>query len=163
MVVVAVTSVRPGGADLAGARRPDALEGAEQILIGVLEDQLAADVQTLAGINELLTVSGGSARTAKRVVPYILVAPTQTDAIAERALRVVREHYSGSLQAITSDVALLAKLTAAGTDARHAALLSFLLFAPEFARALIELGQQDARCWISQAHDLDELWQVSPV
>ena len=163
VVVVAVTSVRPGGAVWRVQRRPDALEGAGQILIGVLEDQLAADVQTLAGINELLTVSGGSARTAKRVVPYILVAPTQTDAIAERALRVVREHYSGSLQAITSDVALLAKLTAAGTDARHAALLSFLLFAPEFARALIELGQQDAHCWISQAHDLDELWQVGPL
>ncbi len=97
------------------------------------------------------------------MVPYILVAPSETDPIAERALRVVREHYSGSLQAITSDVALLAKLTAAGTDARHAALLSFLLFAPEFARALIELGQQDAHRWINQAHDLDELWQVSPV
>jgi NTE family protein len=163
VVVVAVTSVRPGGADLAGAQRPDALEAAGQILIGVLEDQLAADVQTLAGINELLSASGGSARTAKRVVPYILVAPTETDPIAERALRVVREHYSGSLQAITSDVALLAKLTAAGTDARHAALLSFLLFAPEFARALIELGQQDARRWISQTHDLDQLWQVSPL
>jgi NTE family protein len=160
VVVVAVTSVAPGGADLAGGQRPDALEGAGQILIGVLQDQLAADVQTLAGINELLTASGGSARAGKRVVPYILVTPAETDPIAARALRVVREHYSGSLQAITSDVALLARLTAAGADARHAALLSFLLFAPEFAQALIELGQQDARRWIGQAHDLDELWQL---
>jgi len=160
VVVVAVTSVAPGGADLAGAQRPDALEAAGQILIGVLEDQLAADVQTLAGINELLTASGGSPRAGKRVVPYILVTPAESDPIAARALRVVRAHYSGSLQAITSDVALLARLTAAGADARHAALLSFLLFAPEFAQALIELGQQDARRWIGQAHDLDELWQL---
>jgi len=97
------------------------------------------------------------------LLPYILVAPTERDPIAERALRVVREHYSGSLQAITSDIALLARLTVAGADVHHAALLSFLLFAPEFARALIELGEQDARRWIDQAHDLDELWQVGPL
>ena len=162
VVVVAVTSVRAGGADLAGARQPDALEAAGQILVGLLEDQVAADVHTLAGINELLTAHGGAASMTKSVVPYILVAPAEKDPIAERALRVVREHYSGSLRAITSDVALLAKLTAASADERHAALLSFLLFAPEFARALIELGQQDARRWMGQAHDLDQLWQVSP-
>ena len=76
---------------------------------------------------------------------------------------MVREHYSGSLQALTSDVALIARLTAAGADAPHAALLSFVLFAPEFARALIELGEQDARRWIDQAHDLDKLWQIGPL
>ena len=163
VVVVAVTSVAPGGADLAGEQRPDALEGVGQILISVLDDQLAADVQTLASINQLLTETGRAATTTKRLVPYILVAPTERDPIAVRALRVVREHYSGSLQALTSDVALLARLTAAGADAPHAALLSFLLFAPEFARALIELGEQDARRWIAQAHDLDKLWQVGPL
>ena len=73
------------------------------------------------------------------------------------------EHYSGPLQPITSDVALLARLTAAGADAHHAALLSFLLFAPEFARALIELGEQDARRWLDETHDLDALWQVGPL
>ena len=57
VVVVAVTSVAPGGADLAGAQRPDALEAAGQILIGVLEDQLAADVQTLAGIKRNLATA----------------------------------------------------------------------------------------------------------
>jgi len=163
VVVVALTSVAPGAPDLAGERRPDALEGAGQILIGVLEDQLAADVQTLASINELLIGRPRSAGTTKRLLPYILVAPTERDPIAERALRVVRQHYSGSLQAITSDIALLARLTVAGADVHHAALLSFLLFAPEFARALIELGEQDARRWIDQAHDLDELWQVGPL
>ncbi len=163
VVVVAVTSVAPGGPDLAGGQRPDALEGAAQILIGVLEDQLATDVQMLASVNALLSGPKTPVNASKRVLPYILVAPTERDPIAERALRVVREHYSGSLQTITSDVALLARLTAAGVDAHHAALLSFLLFAPEFARALIELGQQDARRWMEQAHDLDDLWQVGPL
>lgn len=163
VVVVAVTSAAPTASDLAGERRPDALEGAAQVLIGLLDDQLANDVQTLASINELIDGRGTSARTTKRQVPYILVAPTDRDPIAERALQVVRQHYSGPLQAITSDVALLARLIAAGADAHHAALLSFLLFAPEFARALIELGEQDARRWIGQTHDLDDLWQVGPL
>ncbi len=129
----------------------------------MLQAQLAADVQTLASVNQLLTGTGTSTSTTKRLVPYILVAPTERDPIAVRALRVVREHYSGSLQALISDVVLLARLTAAGADAHHAALLSFVLFAPEFARALIELGEQDARRWIDQAHDLDKLWQVGPL
>lgn len=163
VVVVAVTSAAPGASDLAGERRPDALEGAAQILIGLLDDQLAADVQTLAGINELVTGADAPARPTKRPVPYVLVAPTERDPIAQRALQVVREHYSGALQPIVSDVALLARLTAADADEHHAALLSFLLFAPEFARALIELGEQDARRWLEQPHDLDEVWQVGPL
>ena len=163
VVAVAVTPTAPGAPDLAGPQRPDALAGAAQILIGLLEDQLASDVATLASMNELVTGLGASTSTTKRRVPYILVTPSGDDPIAERALRVVREHYSGPLQAITSDVALLARLTAAGADAQHAALLSFLLFAPEFARALIELGEEDGRRWIDQTHDLDELWQVGPL
>ncbi len=160
VVVVAVTPVANGAEHLADPQRPDALAGAAQILIGLLDDQLAGDVQTLASINELVSVPDRPTDASKRRVPYIFVAPTECDPIAERALRVVREHYSSPLQAITSDVALLARLTAAGADAQHAALLSFLLFAPEFARALIELGEQDARRWLDQTHDLDELWQV---
>lgn len=163
VVVVAVTSMAPSPRDLAGEQRPDALEAAAQIFISLLDDQLTADVQTLASVNALLTGPGRSTDTTKRPVPYILVTPTETDPIAERALRVVREHYAGAAQAITSDVALLARLTAADADVHHAALLSFLLFAPEFAQALIELGQQDARRWINQAHDVDGLWQLGPL
>ena len=85
VVVVAVTSVAPGGADLAGEQMPDALEGVGQILISVLDDQLAADAQTLASINQLLTETGRAATTTKRLVPYILVAPT------EEVVRIVVE------------------------------------------------------------------------
>ncbi len=163
VVVVAASAAAPPSPDLAGEQRPDALQGAAQILIGLLDDQLANDVQTLVSVNELATGAGPSAGTTKRLVPYILVAPGGPDSIGERALRVVREHYSGTLQAITSDVALLARLTAASADAQHAALLSFLLFAPEFARALIALGEQDARRWVEETHDVDELWQAGPL
>jgi hypothetical protein len=54
------------------------------------------------------------------------------------------------------------RLTAGDADVHHAELLSFLLFAPEFARALVALGQEDARRWLAAPHDLDDLWQVGP-
>jgi NTE family protein len=77
---------------------------------------------------------------------------------------VIREHYSAPLRALRSpDIALLSRLVAGGADTQHAELLSSLLFAPEFAKALIELGQEDARRWIGQVHELDELWQVGPL
>jgi hypothetical protein len=41
--------------------------------------------------------------------------------------------------------------------------MSFLLFAPEFGRALIELGRSDAERWVEASHDLDDLWQLGPV
>jgi NTE family protein len=156
VVVVALNSLAQGPPQLAGEDRPDALQGVGQILVGLLDDQLTADVQTLATINRLGAVD--------RRIPYILVAPPQRDSIAQLALQVVREHYDGLVDAIRSpDIALLTRLTAGETDSGHAELLSFLLFAPEFSRALIELGQQDARRWIAETHDLDGLWQVGPM
>jgi NTE family protein len=165
VVVVALNPLAPGrSARLAGPRRPEALEGAAEILIGILEDQLLGDVLTLASINQLLVATRRVTAAGKRRVPYILVAPSEPDSIAQRALRVIREHYSGALQAIAApDLALLTRLTAADHDTAHAALLSFLLFAPEFAKALITLGREDAKRWISQAHDVDDLWQLSPL
>jgi NTE family protein len=164
VVVIALSSLAPGPPQLAGEQRPDALEGAGQILLGLLDDQLTADVRTLASMNALAGAVPDPSRAAKRQVPYIVIAPAGRDAIGQCALRVFREHYSSPLQAVRSpDIALLARLTAGGSDAQHAELLSFLLFAAEFAQALIELGQADARRWIDQTHDLDDLWQVGPI
>jgi NTE family protein len=164
VIVIALGSLAPGPPQLAGEERPDALEAVGQILLGLLEDQLTADLQTLVSINELTVGAPGSRIGEKRTVPYIVIAPAERDAIGQRALRVFREHYSGPLQAIRApDIALLARLIAGGADAQHAELLSFLLFAPEFSRALVELGQADARRWVEQSHDLDELWQIGPI
>ena len=164
VVAVAVSSLAPGPASLAGGRRPDALVAAGQILIGILDNQLIADVHTLAMVNALIGRRAPSASAGKRRVPYIVIAPAEPDPMAARALAIVREHYGSAVQIARSpDIALLARLTAAGDDSAHAALLSFLLFAPEFAQALIELGRQDATRWIEQAHDHDDLWQVGPL
>jgi NTE family protein len=164
VVVIAVSPLLPGPASLAGQQRPDALVAAAQILIGILDNQLIADVHTLAMVNALIGRRNRSASTGKRRVPYIVIAPAEPDPMATRALTVVRERYSSALQTARSpDIALLARLTAAGDDVAHAALLSFLLFAPEFADALIELGRHDATRWLEQTHDLDDLWQVGPL
>jgi NTE family protein len=163
VVVIAVTSLAPGPAQVAGPQRPDALAGAGQILLGLLDDQLTTDVQTLATINGLTRASRVVAGK-KRRVPYIVIAPGSRRAVGDLAVRVLRDHYGGLLQALRSpDISLLARLLAGNADAQHAELLSFLLFSPEFAAALIELGQHDAQRWVDQSHDLDDLWQIAPI
>ena len=62
VVVVAVSPMAPGPASLAGERRPDALVAAGQILIGILDNQLIADVHTLATVNALI----GQARPVRQ-------------------------------------------------------------------------------------------------
>jgi NTE family protein len=115
-------------------------------------------------MNSLMSARGSSKADRQRQVPYIVVSPRARTTIGEIALRVVREHCTGPLSLVRSpDLALLARLVAADADPQHAELLSFLLFAPQFANALIELGQQDARRWLDEQHDLDDVWQVGPL
>jgi NTE family protein len=164
VVVIGVDSLATGAAELAGERRPDALVAAGQTLLGLLDDQLRADLLTLTTINELLAAGAGHPEGGKRQVPYVVIAPAKRDEIAARALRVVREHYSGLIKSLRSpNIALLSRAVAGGADEQHAALLSFLLFAPEFTSALIELGREDAQRWLDAAHDFDELWQIGPI
>lgn len=170
VVVVALDAVAGGPAtSLAGEDRPDALAGIGQVLSGMFTDQLVADVQTLATVNRLLggadaytrsTRAAGSGRSAL----YIVVAPQRRDAIAQRALAVVRvlEATAGSVMR-HPEIAALARVVDGDADVRHADLLSLLLFTPEFSRSLIALGEDDARRWLQGPHDLDDLWQVGPL
>jgi NTE family protein len=162
VVVIALGSLAAGPAKIANDQRADALDGAGQLLQAVLGDQLTQDVQTLARRNQF------AAQTRDRVpglrqVPFILIAPRRRDTIAKLALRVFREHYSGPWQSLRSpNIALLGRLIGGGDNAQHADLLSFLLFAPEFAQALIDLGRRDARRWLKASHEFEELWQLVP-
>jgi NTE family protein len=163
VVVIGIDSLATGPPKIAGERRPDALEAAGQTLLGLLDDQLRADLLTMVTINELLA-NGGNPRKGERRVPYIVIAPARRDEIAARALRVVRERYDGLIGSLRSpNIALLSRAIAGGVDEQHAALLSFLLFAPEFTNALIELGREDAQRWLDNPHDLDDLWQVGRI
>jgi NTE family protein len=161
------TGSRPG--TLAEEERPDALVGIDQVLSGMFDDQLVADLHTLATINEILDGDAGHApspgRTIhRRRVPYIVVGPRTRDAIAERALAVARTLGATTGRAIRNpDIAALVRVVDGDADVRHAELLSLLLFTPAFARSLIDLGMEDARRWLDDSHELEGLWQVGPL
>jgi NTE family protein len=150
-------------APLAGEHRPDALEGAAQLLQAVLVDPLANDVQTLATVNALVgRRAAGEGGRGKRPTPYILVAPERRDAIGRIAKRVFKDHYADLHDAWRArDLAFLGRTVAGGADAAHGELLSYLFFAPQFARELIALGRADAERWLTAPHE-DGPWELGP-
>jgi NTE family protein len=156
--------------------RPDAYDGVSQLLQAVLVDPLVHDVHTLTTVNEVVAraepgegetagppaADPGTRRTYKRI-PYILVAPQTRNAIGELAVRAYREHYSGISGAARSrDLALLGHALDAGLNPVRGELFSYLFFAPEFARELLELGRADAKRWLSRRHD-NGPWRLRPL
>lgn len=140
-----------------GPGRPDALVGAGSVLQAVLADQLLHDVRTLATINALVQAAGADELAGRRRVPYALVAPARADTVGRIAREVFAEHYSDPLDSLRNrDLAAIGRAVAGGTDAAHGELLSYLFFAPEFTRALLDLGRRDAERRIA-----DGLWAVS--
>jgi NTE family protein len=164
IVVIGLNSIAPPSpGPLAGERRPDALEGAAQLVQAVLVDPLAHDVKTLASKNELIGPTKATA-PGKLQVPYIFVAPQTPEAIGRRAQAVYAERYAClARKREACDLAILGHALAGGSDPLHGELLSYLFFAPEFARELIELGHADACRWLAAEHDGDGPWQVGPL
>lgn len=162
IVVVALNAIATPAAQPAREHRPDALEGAAQLIQAVLVDPLAHDVATLATINALVGGSPGATHRKHRI-PYIFVAPQQRDAIGQLAREVFNEHYAHLADALHArDLAFLGRAVAGGSDPAHGELLSYLFFAPELARELIALGQADAQRWLDAPHD-DGPWQTGPL
>ncbi len=69
VIVIALGSLAPGPRRLAAEQRPDALQAVGQILLGLLEDQLTADLLTLVTINELTAGAPGSRIGERRTGP----------------------------------------------------------------------------------------------
>src|SRR3954447_22191400 len=160
VVIVALNSIAAAPPQLAGPDRPDALEGAAQLLQAVLVDPLVHDVRARAMVSERVAAGASEELAGRRQVPYVFVAPRERDAVGKVALRVFRERFSSPRGALRSpNVALLGRLLASGRDPAHGELLSYLFFDGEFADALIELGRLDARRWLEEQHD-DGLWQL---
>jgi NTE family protein len=156
VVVIGLNSIAPGPEQLAGPRQPDVYEASAQVMQALLIDRLSDDMRELAAEN----VPDGD---GARLIPYIFVAPQKRDEIGDIAARVWREHYSGARGLLRGrDVALLGRFVAAGDDAVHGELLSFLFFSPEFSRELIELGRSHARDWLAAPHE-DGPWQTGPL
>jgi NTE family protein len=165
VIVVALNSLTPVR-QAVDEPRPDALDGATQLIQAVLVDPLVNDVHTLATVNELLADESDAktraheARTGRRRVPYILIAPDDPFEIGRVAREVYTEHYASPLALARSpSLATLGRLLSAGKHSSHGELLSYLLFAREFTERLIVLGRRDAQRWLEQPHD-DGRWQV---
>lgn len=153
VIVIGLHSIHPGqpGAD----ERPDLAAGAALVLDALLADPLVEDLQTLTTINRLAG--------PERRIPYIFVAPPERDTIGQIARDVFRKHYGGLLHAARSpQLAFLGRLIDADADPLHGELLSYLFFAPEFAKALVERGRTDARAWLDEPHD-EGLWDLGPL
>jgi len=112
-------------------------------------DQLAHDVDTLTTINDDVTQSRNP--LAHRLVPYIFVAPTDRLAIGRLATDVYNRYYAG-LHGLrrNRELALLGRFVDAGRDPVRGELLSYLFFAPEFIRPLLDLGRRDAQQWLDR-------------
>lgn len=142
-----------------GARneRPDFGDGALNVLHGLLADPVMEDMRTLANTNTFLvdgSLNPGAIHYRKvrgkqpyRKVSYAFVCPRRPGAIGEIALEVFERRYGGLKAFRDLDIPLISRLLG-GDSATHGELLSYLLFDPEFATALIDLGRQDAKRWL---------------
>jgi len=130
-------------------RRPDVFDGASAVAQALLADQLAHDIDTLATINDDVKQSGNPIK--HQLVPYIFVAPTDRLAIGRLAMEAYNRYYAGARGLRRNrQMALLGRLLDAGRNPVRGDLLSYLFFAPEFIRPLIELGRHDAQVWLDQ-------------
>jgi NTE family protein len=163
VVVIGLNSIAAGDGSGFAGQRPDLFHGLGQLMQSVLADALAGDVLTLVDENRMVIEAeqGGVPLTNKRAVPYAFVAPQEPDSIGQIAQDVYESGY-GSWRALLrrDDLAVLGRLVGAGRDPLHGELLSYLFFAPEFTRALIDLGRCDAKRWVRARHD-DGPWRVT--
>ena len=123
--------------------------GASAVAQALLADQLAHDVDTLATINDDVKQSGNPIK--HQLVPYIFVAPTDRLEIGCLAMDIYNRHFAGARGLRHNrEMALLGRLLDAGRNPVRGDLLSYLFFAPEFIRPLIELGRRDAQAWLDR-------------
>jgi NTE family protein len=169
VIVIALNSLEDS-AETRHERRPDALDGATQLIQAVLVDPLVNDVHTLATINEMLEdaseakIRAHERRTGRRRVPYMLIAPEDPHEIGRVAAEVYRRHYKSPLATVRSpNLGALGHLLNAGRGASRGELLSYLFFAKEFIERLIEMGRRDAERWLRDPSHDDGRWQIGPL
>jgi NTE family protein len=154
VVVIGLASIQRPPDGLASDDRPDVFEGAAQLLQALLIDRLEQDVRELA--EENLPGQEG------RKIPYIFVSPRERLGVGRVASDIWRTRYAGLRGFLRDpDLSTLGRFTAAGNGPVHGELLSFLFFAPEFARQLVAMGRADARHWLAQEHS-DGPWRLGP-
>lgn len=125
------------------AAEPHVFDAANQLMHGLLADELAHDVATLASRN-------AASPDSEQEVPYCFVVPQHRDRLGEIAQRVYSEHLTGPVAALRNrDLVTVGRMLGAGQSAAQGSLFSMLFIHPRFAEALIEEGRGDAEAWLA--------------
>lgn len=146
----------PPGGHLEISGYPSIAQIAGHALSNIFLDALAVDIERLQRINGTLALLPPEARTRTplRPIEALVIAPSQ------RLDDLAGEHLDSlprTIRALLRGVGV----TGQGQSARGAALASYLLFESGYTRALIALGEADARARRDEVLDFFG-WQAPP-
>jgi NTE family protein len=160
LVVGAGRMHEPPGRQVIDTGYPSMAQIAGHALSNIFLDALAVDVERLQRINRTLDLLSPEARrnTSLRPIDVLVIAPSQRlDDIAARHLHALPAPVRALLRGVG--------VSGQGTEARGAALASYLLFEADYTRELMALGEADTlahRAKVIRFFGWDEAVGIAP-